>query len=239
VLATGPAFVRVAFAVNRGADPDADAVAGVPVHPASDLSSLLSDHEPDALVDFTGPESALDCASACADADVAFVTGTTGFEDGDFSMLQEVGTSIPVLHAANFARGVQALLRTVREAVATLPGYDVELTETHHNAKRDAPSGTARTILAEVAAQREFAEVYGREGVQPREDGEVGVHVRRAGDVRGEHEVMLAGNDEVVTLAHRAESRGVFAAGALDSAVWLAGREAGYYSFGDVIGDSS
>ena len=120
-------------------------------------------------------------------------------------------------------------------ALEALPGYDVELLETHHNGKRDAPSGTAHTILEEVAEQRDFEPVYGREGVQPRTEGEVGVLVRRAGDIRGEHEVTLADNDEVLTIAHRAEDRGVFAAGAIDAAVWLAGREPGLYDFGEVV----
>jgi 4-hydroxy-tetrahydrodipicolinate reductase len=150
-------------------------------------------------------------------------------------MLQEFGTQVPVLRAANFARGVQALLRTVGEAVGALPGYDVELTETHHNGKRDAPSGTAKTILEEIREYREFETVPGREGIQPRTDEEVGMLVRRAGDVRGEHEITIAGNDEVLTLSHRAEDRAVFAAGALDAAAWLAGREPGRYEFGDVI----
>jgi 4-hydroxy-tetrahydrodipicolinate reductase len=111
--------------------------------------------------------------------------------------------------------------------------------ETHHTGKRDAPSGTAKTVLEAVAEHRDFETVYGREGVQPREEGEgeVGVLVRRAGNVRGEHEVMLADNDEVLTLTHRAEDRAVFAEGALDAAVWLADRDPGWYTFGDVIDD--
>jgi len=144
--------------------------------------------------------------------------------------------SVPALKAANFARGVQALLDVVGEAVADLPGYDVELVETHHNGKRDAPSGTAKRILAEIEAGRETGErVHGREGEAPRQAGEIGVHALRAGDVTGEHEVLLAGNHEEVRLTHRAESRGVFAAGALDAAVWLADRDPGWYDFAAVL----
>jgi 4-hydroxy-tetrahydrodipicolinate reductase len=202
----------------------------------SDLRVALENA--DALVDFTVPEASLEYVSTAAEAGVPCVVGTTGFGEEGTSRLREASERAPVLKAANFARGVQALLRAVGAAVEALPGYDVELTETHHNGKRDAPSGTALTILDEIDDAREDdpERVYGREGDHLREPSEVGVHVRRAGDVRGEHEVLLAGNEEVLTLAHRAESRGVWAAGALDAAEWLVGRDPGYYGFADVLG---
>ena len=211
--------------------PDADSAIA-----AADLSTALEDA--DALVDFTVPESSVEYVSAAAEAGVPCVVGTTGFNEEGVSALREAAERVAVLRAANFARGVQALLRAVRESVSVLPGYDVELTETHHNGKRDAPSGTALTVLEEIDDAREDdpERVYGREGERPREGGEVGVHVRRAGDVHGEHEVLLAGNQEVLTLTHRAESRDVFAAGAVDAAEWLVARTPGYYGFGDVLG---
>jgi 4-hydroxy-tetrahydrodipicolinate reductase len=228
---------EVAVAVNRDPGPDAT-VEGVPVEPASDLRDLLRERDVDALVDFTGPESALDYVAACAETGVPAVVGTTGFDDEGEAALREYAETVPVLRAANFARGVQALADAVAEAVRALPGYDVELTETHHNAKRDAPSGTAKELLSVVESERDWDEgdrVHGREGDAPREEREIGVHARRAGDVTGEHEVLLAGNHEVVTLTHRAEDRGVFAAGALDAAAWLSDRDPGYYTFADVV----
>ncbi|OYR80504.1 4-hydroxy-tetrahydrodipicolinate reductase, partial [Halorubrum ezzemoulense] len=132
--------VVVAVAVNRTAT---DPVAGVPVADAGDLGELLASEDPDVLVDFTGPESAVAYAEACADAGVPLVTGTTGFAESQIDSVRAASEAVPVLKASNFARGVAALRRAVREAAAALPGYDVELTETHHNAKRDAPSGTA------------------------------------------------------------------------------------------------
>nr|WP_269844144.1 4-hydroxy-tetrahydrodipicolinate reductase [Halegenticoccus soli] len=243
--------VTVALAVNRS---DVGAVEGVEVEDATDLPGLLAAREPDVLVDFTGPESSVEYVAACAEAGVPVVVGTTGFDDAGAAALRDASEDIPVLVAANFARGVAALRRAVREAVAALPGYDIELTETHHNGKRDAPSGTAKSILDDVVEARESAAareragdrdddaagvVHGREGEQPRRRGEIGVHARRAGDVTGEHEVLLAGNHELLSLTHRAESRGVFAEGALDAAAWVAGREAGRYDFFDVIGDST
>ncbi|NHN47661.1 4-hydroxy-tetrahydrodipicolinate reductase [Halostella sp. JP-L12] len=234
--------VEVVLAVNR--DPDADEVDGVAVEDAADFEALVADREPNAVIDFTGPESSVEYVEAAADAGVPAVVGTTGFSDDQIDALRAASEAVPVLKAANFARGVQALLDVVGDAVANLPGYDVELVETHHNAKRDAPSGTAKSILREVESARGIDEgedrrVHGREGEAPREDGEIGVHALRAGDVTGEHEVIVAGNHEEVRLTHRAESRGVFAAGAVDAAVWITQRESGWYDFGDVLEDSA
>jgi 4-hydroxy-tetrahydrodipicolinate reductase len=215
-------------------------VAGVPLEPTADLPGLLA-AEDTVLVDFTVPGASVDHVGAAAEAGVPAVVGTTGFADEGTAALHDAAERVPVLKASNFARGVQALLRLVREAATALPGYDVELTETHHNGKRDAPSGTASTLLDALDEAREEAldRTYGREGEDPREPGQVGVHVRRAGNVRGEHELLFADNDEVLTLTHRAESRGVFAAGAVDAAEWVLGRSPGRYEFGDVIGDGA
>lgn len=230
----------VAEASDRGHDvvgvaTEAATVEGVDVHPSDDLAEVVEGA--DAAIDFTVPDASREHAAVVAEAGVPYVVGTTGFDDQGQAALREASESVPVLKASNFARGVQALLQVVEAGVEALPGYDVELTETHHNGKRDAPSGTANTILDVVDGAREESldRIHGREGEHLREDSEVGVHVRRAGNVRGEHEVMLAGNDEVVTLTHRAESRRVFAAGAVDAAEWLAGREAGWYDFADAL----
>jgi 4-hydroxy-tetrahydrodipicolinate reductase len=215
----------------------AGTVAGADLRPAEDLPALLADAA--VLVDFTVPVASVDYVGHAAEAGVPAVVGTTGFDSGGMSALDDAAESVPLLKASNFAPGVQALLNVVREAATALPGYDVELTETHHNGKRDAPSGTATTLLDALDDAREESldRTHGREGEDPREPGQVGVHVRRAGNVRGEHELMFADNDEVLTLTHRAESRGVFAAGAVDAAEWLPGRAPGRYEFGDVIGD--
>jgi len=243
--ATDREGMAVVLAVNRTS---VGAVAGHDVEDEADLPRLLDDRDPDVLVDFTLPDPSTRYVEACADAGVAAVVGTTGFTESQLEVLADAAESVPVLRASNFARGVMALRRAIREAVDALPDYDAELTETHHNRKRDAPSGTALSILDDVddvRAERRSSEgrtesggaerVHGREGEQPREEGEIGVHARRAGDVTGEHELLLAGNHEVLTLTHRAESRGVFAAGALDAADWLVGRPAGEYDFEDTI----
>ena len=208
---------------------------GVGVCPAGELPALLEDA--DALVDFTVPEASREHAARAADAVVPYVVGTTRFDDEGLTELREASGSTPVLKAANFARGVRALLEVVEAGVAALPEYDVELTETHHGGKRDAPSGTATAVLDAVDDAHEAAldRIHGREGEHHREESEVGVHVRRAGNARGEHKVLLAGNDEVLSLSHRAESRRVFAAGAVDAVEWPAARKPGWYGFGDVL----
>lgn len=226
--------VEVVLAVTRG-EPDAT-VAGVEVEPASSLASGLDRANVDVLVDFTGPDSSVSYVETAAAAGVGAVVGTTGFDDAQNERLRAAAADAPVLVAPNFSRGIQALLAALREAVAHLPSYDVEVTETHHNRKRDAPSGTANRLVAAIEAERpDTTRTHGRHGEAPREPGEIGVHARRAGDVTGEHEILLAGNAEELRLVHRAESRGVFAAGALDAAAWLANEPPGWYRFADVL----
>ena len=167
------ADVEVAVAVSRSS---VEQVADVPVDDTGSLGGLLDAEPVDVLVDFTGPSSALEYASAAASAGVGVVTGTTGFDDAERTHLREMATQTPVLWATNFSRGVAALRRAVTAAVAAVPGYDVELTETHHNGKRDAPSGTATTLLEDIEAARPDLEerVHGRAGHAPREPGEIG-----------------------------------------------------------------
>jgi len=221
--------------VTAGVAPDPSSVDDVPAYSPEEVAAELATEQPDAVVDFSTPAGTETVARACRTAGVALVVGTTDLDETVAETLDTASESVPVLQAANFARGIQALVSALDTALASLPDYDVEVLETHHSGKRDAPSGTAETILSTIGTHREFETVPGREGDHPRQSGEVGMLVRRAGDVRGEHEVMLAGNDECLTLTHRAEDRGVFAAGALDAAVWLAGREPGWYDFADVV----
>jgi len=217
-----------------GVGTEAGEVGSVPVV-AEDVAGALAANDVDVVVDFAVPEATLSVADACVEAGVGLVVGTTGFDDDGLAALDTAAESVPLLKATNFSRGIQVLQRTVREAVRALDDYDLELLESHHNGKVDAPSGTAKSLLEVVQSERDVEPVYGREGHAPRDEDEIGVFARRAGDIRGEHELVLAGNDEVVSLSHRAEDRAVFAAGALDAAAWLAGRDAGRYDFGTVV----
>jgi 4-hydroxy-tetrahydrodipicolinate reductase len=230
----------VAEASGRGHDvvgvaTSSETIEDVRVYSSEELPRLLEDA--DVAIDFTVPNATREYAEIVAEAGVSYVIGTTGFEEAGLETLREASKTTAVLKASNFARGVQALLQVVEAGVEALPDYDIELTETHHNGKRDAPSGTANTILDVVDDAREttLERIHGREGEHPRESSEVGIHVRRAGNVRGEHELLLAGNDEILTLTHRAESRRVFAAGAVDAAEWITDKQPGWYDFEEVL----
>jgi len=161
------------------------------VLPDDRLGSLLDSEKPDVVIDFTAPEATVRYVRKCSDAGVPIVTGTTGLDEEDLEELRKAGERTQVLLASNFSPGIQTLRKAVIEAVSSLSGYDIEITETHHSSKRDSPSGTAKTILDDIEDAIDVSDrVYGREGTQPRRNGEVGVHARRAGDVRGEHQVL-------------------------------------------------
>ena len=174
----------------------------------------------------------------------ALVVGVTGFSTAEADALAAAATRIPLLRSGNFSLGVNLLLGLVRRAAAALgPDYDIEVAEAHHRRKVDAPSGTA-LMLGEAAARGRGAAladlaVRGRDGITgPRAPGSIGFSVVRAGGIVGEHSVVFAAEDEVVTLSHSALDRAVFARGAVEAAVWLAapGRAPGLYGMDDVLG---
>lgn len=205
------------------------------VDPAQ-FSDGLADATVDVIVDFTVPSATMDALAAAVDNSVPMVVGTTGFSPSQQESLEAAAQSIPLLVAPNFSRGIQALIAGLEATIERLPGYDIELTETHHNRKRDAPSGTALRLLSVIEEARPASSrIHGRSGDAPRSSDEIGVHARRAGTIAGVHEVMAANNDEVIQLTHRAESRAVFANGALDAAAWLDGKSPGWYRFAEVV----
>ncbi|MBA3952697.1 MAG: 4-hydroxy-tetrahydrodipicolinate reductase, partial [Rubrobacter sp.] len=147
---------------------------------------------------------------------------------------------VPVVLAPNMSVGVNLLRAVVRDLAAKLEGYDIEVAEAHHRNKKDAPSGTA-LFLARAAAEGrnerlEDVAVYGREGVTPREPGEIGIHALRGGAVVGEHRLVFYSDGEEVEVVHRALSRRTFADGALRAAKFAAGTEPGLYGMADVLG---
>lgn len=198
----------------------------------------------DAVIDFSAPEQLSALLTGCADelAGTALLVGTTGLSDGLLDALEARTQQTAVLVAPNFSVGVNLLRALVERAARALPaeGYDIEIVETHHRAKEDAPSGTA-LLLGEAAAEGrdkslDAARVDGRSGrVGPRPAGEIGVHSVRGGGVAGDHAVHFLGAAERITLAHNALSRELFADGALVAARWLAGRDPGRYSMNDVL----
>ena len=153
--------------------------------------------------------------------------------------LRELGQNARVMHSGNYSIGIAALRHLVAQVTRELPGFDCEIVETHHNQKVDAPSGTAKLLLdAIVEAEPEagYHPVYGREGMcGARDPKEIGMHSLRGGTVAGVHKVSFFGQDEEVTLTHRATSRQIFVNGALAAAQKLVTREPGFYTFDQVM----
>lgn len=191
----------------------------------------------DVIIDFSQPDALLD---AIPEITCPLVSGTTGLgavTDG----LADLSGRVAVLHTTNFSTGVTLLAHLVAEAARALPDYDVEIVESHHRLKVDAPSGTALSLGSAVANARGvvLSDVakHGREarpGIRP--VGEIGFHAVRGGDVIGDHDVWLLGGGERIRLGHVATSRATFAAGAVRAARWIAGKPPGRYSMTEVLG---
>ena len=166
----------------------------------------------------------------------ALVSGTTGYDEVEMARIKALGETMPVIHSANYSLGVAVLRHLVAQAAKELPGFDIEIVETHHNQKVDAPSGTAKLLLAAVNLENECDVVYGREGMcGKRPEKEIGVHALRGGTVAGTHTVHFFGEDEEVALTHRATSRRIFATGAVAAAKKLVTREPGFYNFDELM----
>jgi 4-hydroxy-tetrahydrodipicolinate reductase len=189
------------------------------------------------LVDFSAPAVTALAARACASAKVALVSGTTGLDDAAKDALTQASRDTAVLWEPNMSVGVFVLGEVLRRALAMVgDAFDVEIVETHHAKKVDAPSGTALRLAEIVRATREGRMVTGREGKPgARKRGEIGVLAVRGGDVVGDHVVHLLGDGERLELTHRATSRDVFALGALRAARWIADQPAGRYTLADVL----
>lgn len=187
------------------------------------------------LVEFTTPEATIEHLSYGK----PHVIGTTGLSGEQHAQLEEAAKSVPIVLAPNMSVGVNLLRDVVRDLSAKLAGYDIEVVEAHHRHKKDAPSGTA-LLLAHAAAEgrgQDLDEVatYGREGVAPRREGEIGIHALRGGAVVGEHRLIFYSEGEEVEVTHRALSRRTFADGAMRAAKFAAGAEPGLYSMRDVL----
>jgi 4-hydroxy-tetrahydrodipicolinate reductase len=191
--------------------------------------------EAEVLIEFTTPEATVDHLSYRKPA----VIGTTGLDEEQRAKIEEAAKNVPIVLAPNMSVGVNLLREVVRELSAKLSGYDVELVEAHHRNKKDAPSGTALLLTRAAAEGRgqdlEEVAVYGREGVAPRSEGEIGIHALRGGAVVGEHRVIFYSEGEEVEVVHRALSRRTFADGAMRAAKFAATTEPGLFSMRDVL----
>ena len=199
----------------------------------------LDAEAPEVLIDFSAPAALAGSLARAREARVPLVIGTTGLDEAHQAAIDKAAGEIAVLQAANTSLGVTLLAHLVREAAARLgPDWDVEIVEMHHRHKVDAPSGTALLLGGAAAAGRgaDLADIaaYDRRGV--RTPGAIGFASLRGGSVAGDHQVVFAGAAERLELGHRAESRAVFAEGALRAALWLIGRPPGRYVMRDVLG---
>ncbi len=197
------------------------------------------------IIDASTPQGTMDWLKVAERLEVPFVTGVTGHDTHQIDRLREVSRAIPVVRASNFSVGMNALVRTAGDLAKQLgAGYDIEVIETHHRHKADAPSGSALTILEAIhgVSDRVAAGgvVHGREGKSPeRPRGQIGVHSVRMGETVGRHEVHFSGFGETVTIVHDVQSREPFAAGALRAACWAVQQEPGLFSMDDVLRDGA
>lgn len=210
---------------------------------AVDVHDCLEDNisKCDAVIDFSHHSATLGVAKSCVDYGKALVIGTTGHSPAAKDEVLALGSRIPMIFASNYSVGVNTLFFLTRKAAEILRGYDQEVIEMHHRHKKDAPSGTARSlgeILCAVKG-RPYDELIrdGRSGEPgPRTADEIGMHALRGGDVVGDHTVVFATEGERVELTHKASSRDTFAGGALRAARWLVGRPPGVYTMAQVLG---
>lgn len=177
----------------------------------------------DVLIDFSSPKGALAAVAAAGKARVPAVVGTTGFTPAQTKRLKSHARRIPLLLAPNCSPGMNLLFELARKAAASLPSYDAVISETHHTRKKDAPSGSAKRLAEAVREGRR-----GKSGVA--------TVSLRAGDIIGDHTLLLAGPDERLELSHQAQARSVFARGALEAAVWISRRRPGLYTMKDLLG---
>jgi 4-hydroxy-tetrahydrodipicolinate reductase len=205
-----------------------------------DLAAVID--QGDVVVDFSAHSVTPSVAALCAGRKKALVIGTTGHTDTDKFEVTKVIAGIPVVWASNFSTGVNTLFWLTRKAAEILgPNFDLEVVEMHHRLKRDAPSGTAKTLAEILAKARSLhldeAARHGRTGiVGERKPSEIGIHSIRGGDVVGDHTVIFANTGERLELTHKASSRETFANGALRAALWVVKQKPGLYDMQDVLG---
>jgi 4-hydroxy-tetrahydrodipicolinate reductase len=194
----------------------------------------------DVIIDFTNAGAVDALLSYSADKKLPLVLCSTGLSEEQLAGVQKTAKRTAILKSANMSLGVNTLIDLLKKAVSVFApaGFDIEIVEKHHNQKLDAPSGTALALADAVneALPDTYTYTYDRSGRrQKREKQEIGISSVRGGSIVGEHEVIFAGTDEVITLQHTAYSRAVFAKGAVEAAKFLAGKDAGMYDMADVI----
>ena len=203
-----------------------------------DLSRLSKDSEWDVVMDFTHESSLDNVLGIGLDNNLPLVIGTTGYDANQMKKIEEASKKIPILHATNMSLGMNILFDLVEQTAKRLKDrVDIEVVESHHNRKRDAPSGSAVTIVQSI--EKGLGETrkhqHGRSGECPREKGEIGIHAIRGGNIVGFHEASFINTLETIKISHEAYDRKVFAQGALEAAKFIIGKKPGLYSMKDVL----
>ncbi len=219
------------------------AVCGVDLHAKSGLTPIYASfndvkEDIDVIIDFSSPAVLKGELEYAVKHNCPVVLATTGYSESDLKLIEEAAKKVAVFKTGNFSLGINLLVKLVNKAAQTLgESFDIEIIEKHHNKKVDAPSGTALMLADGANAAYGGSKPYlkGRDGITGKRGKEIGIHAVRGGTIVGEHEVMFAGEDEIITLSHSARSKRVFAAGAIRAAKWLCGKGAGLYDMDDVL----
>ena len=237
-LLSGQKDLHLCGAVEIPSHPDIGRDVGVRV--SSCIKDIIEDT--DIVVDFSSAEGALDSARVCAKYKKALIIGATGLSAEALSEIKTIACAIPCLVSSNMSVGVNLLCKLVEQASSILGDeYDVEIIEAHHRFKKDAPSGTAKT-LAEIVSkvkgkQLKDMATYGREGlIGERKRNEIGIHSVRAGDIVGEHTIVFGGIGERIELKHIASTRDTFVYGVIKAIKFISTQKAGLYDMRDVLG---
>ena len=194
--------------------------------------------KPDVIIDFSNPLVLDDMLAFAVKNQTPVIICTTGFSDAQVQKIKDTAKQIPVFYSGNMSLGINVLIALSKMAAKVLyNSFDIEVVEKHHNLKIDAPSGTALMIADAINEEIGGAQyVYDRDAYRKRrEHNEIGIHSIRGGTIVGEHEVIFAGHDEVVSLKHQAQSKGVFAAGAVNAAAYMKDKPTGLYDMSDVL----
>ena len=206
-----------------------EVVGRIDIDNAADLETM--DKVADLIMDFSNP-SLTDQLVAYADrTGTPLLSGTTNMTEAQHEAFAKLGEKLPVIWASNYSLGVNLFMHILPQVAAVLPDWDIEITETHHNKKVDAPSGTAKSLADAIDPEGKLERVYGRGGnCGERTKKEIGMHALRGGTVTGEHTVDFFGNDEVFEITHKAGSRQILVDGAIAAARKLVDKEAGLYT---------
>ncbi|MBU0278063.1 MULTISPECIES: 4-hydroxy-tetrahydrodipicolinate reductase [unclassified Gemella] len=189
----------------------------------------------DVIIDFSHHSLTKNLVTYAAKSKTNVVIATTGHDEEELFLINKLSQDVALVYSGNYSLGVNVVLELVNQASKMLYGYDIEVIEKHHNKKVDAPSGTAKMIVDSINNVSSFSRVYGREGESKRKEKEIGIHAVRGGTIVGEHEIIFAGEDEIIEIKHTALSKKMFAKGSIKAAFWLKNKKTGIYSMKDVL----